>query len=70
MQEKNLQKGKRRIDFLDASKGIGILLVILGHILTDKNILLKFIYAFHMPLFFIIAGYVFRIGKYRIASGI
>lgn len=65
MQEKNLQKGKRRIDFLDASKGIGILLVILGHILTDKNILLKFIYAFHMPLFFIIAGYVYNEEKYK-----
>jgi fucose 4-O-acetylase-like acetyltransferase len=59
---------KQRIDWIDYTKGIGIFLVVLGHILDglEKNSiiessqLLKFIldwiYAFHMPLFFFISG--------------
>ena len=44
-----------RIDFL---KGVGILLVIVGH-LNCHPLIKSFIYLFHMPLFFIISGYLF-----------
>lgn len=56
---------KERVLWIDYAKAIGIFLVIVGHgyYPTDgfdffsKN----FIYSFHMPLFFFISGYLFRI---------
>lgn len=56
-----------RLDYIDVAKGLGILLVMLGHIYTTP-MLNKFIYAFHMPLFFIIAGYTFNTEKYKAYS--
>lgn len=38
---------------MDIAKGIGICLVILGH---NENPLTNYIYSFHMPLFFLLAG--------------
>lgn len=53
---------KERIHWIDMAKGYGILLVILGHLRTD---FIKYeIYTFHMPLFFLLAGYVFHPEKY------
>ena len=51
----------KRLDYLDVSKGIGILLVVLGHIYTmrpgiNRSIPTVWIYSFHMPLFFIVSG--------------
>lgn len=50
---------KKRIDWIDTAKGIGIILVVLGHVNQNKN-LQYFIYSFHMPLFFIISGYLYE----------
>ena len=41
-------------------KGIGILLVIIGHQDGVAVPLKHFIYAFHMPLFFILAGCFYK----------
>lgn len=41
---------------LDIAKGIGILLMVIGHCYHTENIVLKTIYSFHMPLFFIVSG--------------
>src|SRR5471030_1775734 len=45
---------------IDIAKGIGIILVVLGHnwlITHDKDgFLFRAIYSFHMPLFFFLAG--------------
>ena len=50
---------EKRIDFIDIYKGIGIFLMILGHInLTSK--IDYFIGAFHMPMFFLISGFLFK----------
>lgn len=49
---------KRHYDFLDAMKGMGIILVALGHVSLIEP-LNTVIYAFHMPLFFFISGYLF-----------
>ncbi len=49
----------KRIDYLDYSKGIAIILVVLGHIFNGGNIK-TYIYSFHIPLFFIISGYLFN----------
>lgn len=46
----------KRLDYLDYTKGLCILLVVLGHIYDSSNILRIWIYSFHMPLFFIISG--------------
>ncbi len=54
---------KKRLDYLDYSKAIGIVLVLFGHItflqsgLPDYvSVVKQYIYAFHMPLFFVISG--------------
>ena len=47
-------KNAERMDEIDIAKAIGILCVLVGH-WTDGNIH-KYIYLFHMPLFFIISG--------------
>lgn len=49
---------KTRIQWIDIAKGLGIILVIIGHAGTP-NIIGKYIYGFHMPLFFIISGYLY-----------
>ena len=52
----------KRIAYIDSIKGFAILLVVMGHTFHDfKGInmaFIDFIYAFHMPLFFIISGYL------------
>jgi fucose 4-O-acetylase-like acetyltransferase len=54
---------KERLIYVDQIKGIAILLVIMGHLiqfngLGTDNAVFEFIYSFHMPLFFIISGYI------------
>lgn len=46
---------KKRDATIDIAKGIGIYLVCLGHT-TSNEILLKWLYSFHMPLFFFLSG--------------
>lgn len=50
-------EANKRITWLDAAKGYGILLVIFAHV--DYSYLRNIIYTFHMPLFFFLSGYVF-----------
>lgn len=52
----------KRIEALDVAKGIGIILVIIGHL--SSSYLHDWIYSFHMPLFFIISGICFKTEKY------
>lgn len=40
-----------RIDSLDILKGIGIILVVVGHMIGNQLYIRPWIYAFHMPLF-------------------
>lgn len=50
-----------RQDWLDIAKGLGILLVVAGHVFvrTDWPVdPVGFIFLFHMPLFFIVSGYL------------
>lgn len=50
---------KKRLEWLDIAKGIGILLVILGHCLDLSRTPCQVIFTFHMPLFLILSGYVY-----------
>jgi acyltransferase len=53
----------KRLDWLDVGKGLGMLLVILGH--ADIPVSLKtYIYTFHMPLFFFLSGYLYTLKKF------
>lgn len=52
---------KERYVELDIAKGIGSLLVIMGHIQYISTDFREFIVAFHIPLFFIIAGILIHI---------
>jgi fucose 4-O-acetylase-like acetyltransferase len=49
---------------VDAFKGIGILLVIVGHTSRIPWVT-QFIYSFHMPLFFWLSGYLFTLRPFR-----
>lgn len=51
--------------WIDVTKGIGILLVILGHNNFDQSFL-TVIHAFNMPLFFFISGYLYHYKKYKL----
>jgi fucose 4-O-acetylase-like acetyltransferase len=48
-----------RIAWIDVVRGLGILLVVLGHLETGFPE--RIIYAFHMPLFFFLSGYVHKV---------
>lgn len=72
-----LNTNKENIDFhmiedrnisIDVIKGILILFVIIGHLLLgtlNENIFRFLIYAFHMPLFFFISGYLINVEKQK-----
>ena len=47
---------KNRDCIFDIAKGIGIILVVLGHCAFSFT---NFVYMFHVSLFFIISGYFF-----------
>lgn len=47
---------QKRLDYLDMAKGLGIFFVVLGHIQFIQDTTLRWIFSFHMPLFFVIAG--------------
>ena len=45
----------KRILWVDVAKAIGIYFIVLGHVLTTGT-LRRWIFAFHVPLFFFLAG--------------
>ncbi|MCL6458090.1 MAG: acyltransferase family protein [Gorillibacterium sp.] len=54
---------KERMGWIDLCKGLGMLLVMLGHAPFPGE-LTKVIYTFHMPLFFFLSGYLFSFRKH------
>lgn len=56
---------KKRLEYIDQIRGIAIILVVIGHIIQFneiqggmKSAVFNIIYSFHMPLFFLISGYI------------
>lgn len=47
---------RERLHYLDAARGLAILLVVLGHIWETDQAVPVLIYSFHIPLFFLISG--------------
>lgn len=63
-----------RQDWADAARGLGMVLVYYGHVAAAVTDLhgaglwqMRFIYAFHMPLFFVLSGMFFRVDGDRSA---
>lgn len=54
----------KRINWLDTAKGIGIILVVLGHISFRPETINVWLCSFHMPLFFLLAGITYNAEKY------
>ena len=61
-----LSKADGRIDYIDTARFLGIFLVYHGHVVERMMYLgnvaaahqYKFIYSFHMPLFFVLSGFI------------
>ena len=53
---------KKRIEWIDIAKGIGIILVIMGHTIALRYS--HWLYTFHLPLFFLLSGLVYNVSKY------
>ena len=49
-----------RLFWIDVAKGLGIFLVIFGHIITYGSPIFNWIFSFHMPLFFFLSGFLFK----------
>lgn len=47
-----------RVKWIDYLKGFAILLMVIGHYQGTPTFLNVWIYAFHMPLFFFLSGYL------------
>lgn len=54
-----MRESHRNPEF-DIVKGIGMVLMVLGHTYGPESLLWSIIYPFHMPLFYIISGYFFK----------
>ncbi|GEO70622.1 acyltransferase family protein [Levilactobacillus acidifarinae] len=74
-----IQVNKGRIKWVDAAKGMAILLVVYGHALEGTHANIQFnnlayeyqhglIYSFHMPLFFLLSGYFINSWLHRPAG--
>ena len=64
------ENSTNRIEYIDVAKGIGIFLVVFGHVLWKgkyaipyANSICNMIYSFHMPLFFVISGLCIKESK-------
>ena len=57
--EYNLVSRAERLSWLDVLKGIGIILVVIGHVYSNRTVF-NWLYSFHMPLFFLAAGWVYK----------
>ena len=60
---------KNRLEWVLIAKGIGIFLVVVGHFFPASSPeywieMRKVIYTFHMPLFFLLSGYLYNEVKY------
>ncbi|WP_418223583.1 acyltransferase family protein [Clostridium isatidis] len=55
---------EKRLSWIDVLKGLGMVLVMFAHASIPDDIR-KYIYTFHLPLFFCISGYLFSTKKYN-----
>lgn len=65
-----IETAPARIEWIDLLKGLAIILVVMGHMpYDDGSVALKNgIYSFHMPLFFLLAGFTAALSMSRSGS--
>ena len=53
---------KKRIDWIDIVRAMGMFLIIMGHTLEGYtySIVGKLIFAVHVPVFFVLSGYLYK----------
>lgn len=56
-----MEQTKKRIEYLDIARGIAIILMVIGHVVSGYK--RAIIFSFHMPLFIIISGFFFKSGR-------
>lgn len=59
---------ENRIETIDIAKGLGILLVVIGHSLQTGSYPVRVIWTFHMPLFFFLSGFCYNPYKYTFGT--
>lgn len=55
-----IESNNKRVEYFDIFRGLGIILMIMGHIGFGRYFD-YFIHAFHMPMFFFAGGHSFPI---------
>ena len=65
-----IEPAQNSLQWIYIAKGIGIILVVIGHFHPESSPtywseIYRIIYSFHMPLFFILSGYLYNHTKYR-----
>lgn len=60
----------RRIEYLDAAKFIGLVLVCYCHIPYPEGQFHIWVYSFHMPLFFLISGIFFNVDRFAVSKSV
>ena len=60
-------EGSKRIAWVDIAKALGVVLVVTGHFLYHTSYVgfNHIIYSFHLPFFFMLSGYVYRVPEKR-----
>lgn len=56
----------KRITYIDIARAFAIIFIVIGHTLVHSqhcSLVFKFLYSFHVLLFFILSGYTFKIKK-------
>ena len=56
MTKNETNHSSNHLPYLDAARGLGILLIILSHIWEDQRPVIVLMYSFHVPMFFLISG--------------
>lgn len=51
----------KRVEWIDNARGIGILAIVLGHVYNRTAGLGRWLYAWHIPLFFLLPGVLFAL---------
>jgi len=51
---------KKHEEWIDNLKGLGIIIIVFGHsCYPSDSILIRYVFTFHVPLFFFISGFLF-----------
>jgi len=64
MQTITSPRNSQRLEYIDLAKGIGIILVVIGHSIDGHGLMGHYISSFHMPLFFVLSGLCFNDARY------